>query len=53
MSQYMIETNDLTKKYGEQSGVFGASLHIKPGRITGYSGETEPARRPSCGCFWG
>ena len=38
MSQYMIETNDLTKKYGEQSGVFGASLHIKPGRIYGLLG---------------
>lgn len=38
MSQYMIETNNLTKKYGEQAGVFEASLHVRPGRIYGLLG---------------
>ena len=34
MSEYMIETRDLTKKYGTQSSVSHLDIHVKKGRST-------------------
>ncbi len=38
MSEYMIETHNLTKKYGEQTSVSNLDLHVKKGRIYGLLG---------------
>ena len=38
MSEYMIETRDLTKKYGNQSSVSHLDIHVKKGRIYGLLG---------------
>ena len=34
----LIETNGLTKRYGEQHSVENLSLHVRPGRIYGLLG---------------
>ena len=33
MSEYIIQTNNLTKQYGEQKSVSAMNLHVKKGRI--------------------
>lgn len=38
MSNYIIETRGLTKKYGEQTSVSRLSLHVRKGRIYGLLG---------------
>ena len=38
MSNYIIETRGLTKKYGEQTSVSTLSLHVRKGRIYGLLG---------------
>ena len=38
MSEYMIETRDMTKKYGTQSSVSHLDIHVKKGRIYGLLG---------------
>ena len=38
MSNYIIETRGLTKKYGEQTSVSKLSLHVRKGRIYGLLG---------------
>ena len=38
MSDYIIETRGLTKKYGEQTCVANLSLHVRKGRIYGLLG---------------
>ncbi|MEK3914243.1 ABC transporter ATP-binding protein [Paenibacillus sp. FSL H7-0331] len=38
MSEYIIETNNLTKQYGEQKSVANLNLHVKKGRIYGLLG---------------
>ena len=38
MSDYMIKTQALTKRYGEQVSVSGLCLHVKQGRIYGLLG---------------
>ena len=38
MSETVIETRGLTKKYGEQSSVSNLSLHVRKGRIYGLLG---------------
>ena len=38
MSKYMIETRNLTKKYGNQTSVSGLNIHVKKGRIYGLLG---------------
>ncbi len=38
MNHYVIETHDLTKKYGEQTSVSNLSLHVQKGRIYGLLG---------------
>ena len=38
MSDYMIKTQALTKRYGEQVSVSGLCLHVKQGRISGLLG---------------
>ena len=34
MKQYLIETDHLTKQYGEQKSVSDLSIHVKEGRIS-------------------
>lgn len=38
MRDYVIETHNLTKKYGEQASVSQVSLHVRKGRIYGLLG---------------
>lgn len=38
MSQYMIETHNLTKQYGNQVSVSNLNIHVKKGRIYGLLG---------------
>ncbi|GGF62483.1 bacitracin ABC transporter ATP-binding protein [Paenibacillus albidus] len=38
MSEFIIETNNLTKQYGEQKSVANLNLHVKKGRIYGLLG---------------
>ncbi len=38
MSGYMIETHNLTKRYGEQESVSNLNIHVKKGRIYGLLG---------------
>lgn len=38
MRDYVIETHNLTKKYGEQASVSQVSIHVRKGRIYGLLG---------------
>lgn len=38
MSEYVIETRNLTKQYGAQKSVADLSIHVRPGRIYGLLG---------------
>jgi len=38
MNEFLIETNNLTKQYGEQKSVANLNLHVKKGRIYGLLG---------------
>lgn len=38
MSDFVIETKQLTKVYGQQTAVYNASIHVKQGRIYGLLG---------------
>lgn len=38
MNSYLIETDHLTKQYGEQKCVSDLSIHVKKGRIYGLLG---------------
>ena len=38
MNKFVIETNNLTKQYGEQKSVANLSIHVKKGRIYGLLG---------------
>ena len=38
MSDFLIETKQLTKIYGEQTAVNSVNLHVKKGRIYGLLG---------------
>lgn len=38
MSDFIIETKNLTKQYGEQKSVADLNIHVKPGRIYGLLG---------------
>ena len=38
MSDYIIETHDLTKRYGNQASVSHLNIHVKKGRIYGLLG---------------
>lgn len=38
MSEYIIETRNLTKNYGEQNSVDDLRIHVKKGRIYGLLG---------------
>lgn len=52
MSEYMIETRDLTKKYGTQSSVSHLDIHVKKGRIYGLLGRNGAGRLLRCACCW-
>ena len=41
MKQYLIETDHLTKQYGEQKSVSDLSIHVKRGVSTGFWEEME------------
>ena len=42
MNSYLIETDHLTKQYGEQKCVSDLSIHVKKGRIYGLLGRNVP-----------
>jgi ABC-type phosphonate transport system ATPase subunit len=44
----MIETRELTKRYGTTLAVADLSFTIQPGRVTGFSARTAPASRRRC-----
>ena len=49
MNDYIIETHNLTKKYGSQTSVSHLNIHVKKGRIYGLLGRNGVRPRP-CGC---
>lgn len=66
MSEYIIETSNLTKQYGTQKSVSSLNLHVQKGRIYGLLGRNGAGKtttmkmllglvRPSCGevRIWG
>lgn len=42
MSDYVIETKNLTKQYGTQMSVSDLNIHVKKGRIYGLLGRNVP-----------
>lgn len=44
MSEFLIETKQLTKVYGEQTAVNAVNLHVKKAAFTAYSDATEPVK---------
>ena len=46
MSEYIIETHNLTKRYGNQVSVSNLNIHVKQGRIYGLMDATVRARPP-------
>lgn len=66
MSEYVIETNHLTKQYGTQKSVAGLNIHVQQGRIYGLLGRNGAGKtttmkmllgltQPTCGevAIWG
>ena len=53
MNDYIIETNDLTKKYGNQVCVSHISLHVKKGRIYGLLGRNGAGKTTLMDCLLG
>lgn len=53
MNDYIIETNDLTKKYGNQVCVSHISLHVKRDGFMVCWAATEQGKRLPCACFLG
>ena len=45
MSKYIIETKNLTKKYGTQRSVADLNIHIERGKSTVCLEETEPEKQ--------
>lgn len=45
MSNYVIETKNLTKQYGTQNSVAALNIHVKKGASTVCLAETEPERQ--------
>ena len=46
MSDYIIETNHLTKQYGAQNSVADLNLHVEKGRIYGLLGRNGAGKQP-------
>ena len=44
MSDYVIETKQLTKVYGDQTAVNAVDLHVKSGQIYGLLDVMEPGK---------
>lgn len=44
MSDYVIETKQLTKVYGSQTAVNAVDLHVKRGQIYGLLGRNGPGK---------
>ena len=52
MNDTVIKTIQLTKKYGNQTVVNKANLHVKQGRIYGLLGRNDPYYLRKCGGVW-
>ena len=53
MQDFLIQTVDLTKDYGQGRGIFGVDLNVERGEIFGYvgtngSGKTTTIRQMMC-----
>ena len=46
MSDYLIETKQLTKMYGDQAAVKDVDLHVKKGHIYGLLGRNGAGKPP-------
>ena len=49
--EYILETKNLTKKYGQKEAAKDVNLHIKEGQIYGLIGRNFRAFAPFC-CRW-
>ena len=47
MNEHVIQTNQLTKKYGKQTVVNKVNLHVKEGRIYGLLGRNGAGKQRS------
>lgn len=52
MSDYIIETHDLTKKYGNQNSVSHLNIHVKKVVSMDFWDAMVQARQRPCGCCW-
>ena len=52
MSDYIIETHDLTKKYGNQNSVSHLNIHVKRVVSMDFWDAMVRARQRQCGCCW-
>ena len=52
MSEFLIETKQLTKIYGEQTAVNSVNLHVKKGRMIPARSSLRSRRRAAIRSFW-
>lgn len=52
MSDYIIETHDLTKRYGNQISVSHLNIHVKRAVSMDCWGATVQVRPRQCVCCW-
>lgn len=53
MSEYVVETVNLTKKYDGFTAVNNLNLRVQQGESLVFSGRMGPGRPPPSSCFWG
>lgn len=53
MNDYIIETHNLTKKYGNQTSVSQLNIHVKKVVFMACWDAMAQAKPPPCGCLWG
>lgn len=51
MTEYIIETKDLTKRFGKDVAVNSVNMKIERGQIYGLLGRNGAGKLPQCACF--
>lgn len=51
MSDYVIETNNLSKKYSKNLVVNSVNMHVEKGKIYGLLGKNGAGKPQQCACF--
>lgn len=51
MTEYIIETKDLTKRFGKDVAVNSVNMKIERGQIYGLLAEMVLEKLPQCACF--